>query len=96
VLNRIGWSKSMSVRAASLLCYALLLAISLTNRLNAQTATSGGLMGSSPIRATPWCLMQPSKSEKMPREQFRRQKPIEGGLSIFLSGAVEILPEGEA
>jgi hypothetical protein len=35
----------MSVRAASLLCYALLLAISLASRLNAQTTTSGGLMG---------------------------------------------------
>jgi hypothetical protein len=35
----------MSMRAASLLCSALLVAISLAKGLNAQTTTSGGLMG---------------------------------------------------
>ena len=45
LLDRIVWSRSMSLRAASLLFFTLLLAISVTSGLNAQTTTTGGLTG---------------------------------------------------
>ena len=43
--DHIDWGSSMRLRTTNLLCSAFLLAISLASGLNAQTTTSGGLMG---------------------------------------------------
>src|SRR6516162_9610517 len=45
LLDRIGWSDSVSLRAPSLLTSVFFLAISVASRLYAQTTTSGGLTG---------------------------------------------------